>query len=523
MRRRLAALAVVLIPLLQACGDNVGVVRADGVLAEVSLWVMNNPRPYLMEPERVAEILRDSIRKVGIRVRIQKFDWATYLAKLQRGEHQLALIGWSTDNGDPDNFFTPILSKASIGGPNYSRMQDPEFERLLAASRGCGDSARREAMFAHMHEVIRRVCPSVPLVSTQIASAFRADVRGFLRHPIKLRLAGVRREAGNQILVYGRGKDSLTLDPAAAHDGESTKIIDNVYETLVDFADDRRHPSRIVPCLAVRWRLAPDRKSCEFELRRGVRFHDGTPLDAAACKLSLDRLIQPDHELAPGKRPYAINYQDVEAVDVVDPHRLRIRLRRPSVLLLPNLAMFCASIVSSKALRERGEGIATRPVGTGPFRFSSWRPDVNIVLERNDAWWREQRAGLRTIVFQQVKDWAGRRERLKAGEIQMTDDVVFQDIRALARTPGIEVEVCDGMNLCYLAMNNEKAPFDDIRVRLAVAKAVDRERIVRLGYYGHAKPATGFLPDTVPGHRDGVFPDHDTSGARRLLEEALTR
>ncbi len=154
---------------------------------------MNNPRPYLMEPDRVAELIRDQLAAVGLKVRIRKFDWSSYLQKLQAGEHQMALIGWTTDNGDPDNFYGPLLSRDLIGGTNYSRMDSPRFEELLQASKTAADDTARGDLYRRMQAVLSEVCPLVPLVHTPIASAYRSDLEGFVRHPIKIRLRRVRR------------------------------------------------------------------------------------------------------------------------------------------------------------------------------------------------------------------------------------------------------------------------------------------------------------------------------------------
>ncbi len=326
-------------------------------------------------------------------------------------------------------------------------------------------------------------------------------------------------ESRRAVLVYGRGKDSITLDPAAASDGESTKVLDNVFETLVDFSEDPKEPSRILPLLATDWKEAPDRLSWVFHLRRGVRFHDGSRLDARAVKISLDRLIFGKPH-PPAQAPYRGNFSEVAGIEVVDDFTVRIRLKRPSVVLIPNLAMFCASIVSPKALEERGKAFAVSPVGTGPFAFRSWKQDVKVVLERFDGWWGSPAPALDHIVFTQIKDWPSRMERLRSGEIQMTDDVVFQDIPLLRKSKGVEVQVRPGLNVCYLTLNNERPPFDKPLVRRAVAMAIDRSRILERGYYGYGEPARDLLPPGVPFYAGDVAPPFDPREARRLLEKA---
>ncbi|HHI80730.1 MAG TPA: ABC transporter substrate-binding protein [Planctomycetes bacterium] len=326
-------------------------------------------------------------------------------------------------------------------------------------------------------------------------------------------------ESPRDVLIYGRGKDSISLDPAAASDGESTKVMDNVYETLVDFSEDPARPAELIPCLATSWEEGKDRLQWTFYLRKGVRFHDGTPFDAQAAKFSLDRLIS-GGEWGPQTAPYRGNFVDVKEIQAQGSHTLVIRLRRPSVVLLRNLAMFCASIVSPTAVKKEGRQFGDHPVGTGPYRLQSWKKDVRVTLTRNEDWWGDFRPKLRTIVFLQVRDWPSRRVQLEAGELHMVDNVVFQDIQNLNQAKGVEVQVKDGMNVCYLTLNNEKPPFDHPLVRKAVAMAMDRARIVSRGYFDFARPARDLIPPTIPGHSEDVAPPEDLDGAKSLLHKA---
>ena len=318
------------------------------------------------------------------------------------------------------------------------------------------------------------------------------------------------------VLIYGRGKDSISLDPAAASDGESTKVMDNVFETLVDFSEDPQHPADLIPCLATSWEEGKDRLHWTFHLREGVKFHDGTPFDAQAAKFTLERLIF-GGEWGPQTAPYRGNFVDVGSLKALDSKTLVIYLKRPSVVLLRNLAMFCASIVSPTAVKTEGRRFGNKPVGTGPYRLRSWKKDVRVTLTRNEDWWGSFKPKLKTIVFLQVRDWPSRRVQLEAGEIQMVDNVVFQDIENLKKAKGVEVQVRDGMNVCYLTLNNEKPPFDNPKVRKAVAMAIDRGRIVDRGYFGFAKPAHDLIPPTIPAHAEDVAPKKDLDQAKALL------
>lgn len=325
----------------------------------------------------------------------------------------------------------------------------------------------------------------------------------------------------HSVLLFGRAKDSVTLDPAEASDGESSKVIDQIFEGLVAFSKNKKEPARILPCLAVDWEQSADRLSWTFELRTGVRFHDGTPFDAEAVRFSFDRLLRSDHPQAPLTSPYRANFQVIQSIEVLGPHKIRFFLSEPSVVFLPNLAMFCASIVSPTAVRKLGRRFALSPVGTGPFRFVKWKKDVRIHLTRNKNWWGEHTpGGVQNLVFVQIADGSSRLAQLRAGEIQMADNLQLEDVPIIEKDPSLLLERNEGMNVCYLAMNNSKAPFTDPRIRRAFSMAVNRDRVIKRAYSGFGLPARDLLPPFVPGHQGEVAPARDLDKARALLKEA---
>ena len=145
-------------------------------------------------------------------------------------------------------------------------------------------------------------------------------------------------------IVYGRGEESLKLDPADVIDGESIKVIVNLFDTLVAY---QPQGIELVPGLARRWDVDDDGRTWTFHLRPNVRFHDRTPCNAEAVKVSLERLIDEKHPYHwQGTYPYRASYTMIESIEVLGPHRVRFRLREPSAVFLANMAMFPASIVS---------------------------------------------------------------------------------------------------------------------------------------------------------------------------------
>jgi peptide/nickel transport system substrate-binding protein len=321
-------------------------------------------------------------------------------------------------------------------------------------------------------------------------------------------------------LAYGRGQDSVSLDPADITDGESVKVTENIFQGLVAY---KPGSTEVEPCLATGWKVSEDRRSWTFTLRQGVKFHDGTALDADAVVFSCERQRDPEHPFHHGEFVYWTDqFSFVEKVEKTGPLEVKFTLSTPFVPFLSNLAMFTASIISpAHAAKVGKEGLAASPVGTGPFKLVEWRrKDGVIVLEAFDGCW-SGRPPLDRVVFRAVADNTSRLQLLKKGELQGMDGLNPTDVKAAQQDEQLRLLGQPGMNVAYLAINCQKKPFDDPRVRKAVALALDLERIAGKIYHGLATPAKNPLPPTLWGHADEVPPRKaDREAAKKLLAEA---
>lgn len=328
---------------------------------------------------------------------------------------------------------------------------------------------------------------------------------------------------GGGTLVFGRGSDSVGLDPALETDGESFKVCDNLYETLVTYAPGS---TQVVPQLARSWDVADDGRRWTFHLRTDVTFHDGTRFNADAVLFSLGRQFFEDH---PYHKPAAGSYQywkDMGMSDViadmsaVDDSTFVIQLAEPNAPFLSNLGMNFCSIVSPTAVRQHGADYFKNPVGTGPFRFAEWRKDERIVLQRNDYYWG-QLASIDRLIFKYVQDASIRYLELRSGAVQGIDHVSPEFIDPIRADDNLQLLTQPGMNIGYLAMNMEKAPFDDVRVRRAVNHAIDKQSLVDNFYAGLAIPAINPIPPMIWSYHDGIEGyAHDPARARQLLTDA---
>jgi peptide/nickel transport system substrate-binding protein len=324
--------------------------------------------------------------------------------------------------------------------------------------------------------------------------------------------------ARTDTLIYAQSEDPKTLDPINTDIAEAVHVITNVFDTLVTYHDET---SEIVPSLAEKWGTSDDGLAWTFQLRKGVKFHDGTPLNAAAVKTSFDRLLADKHPLVyDTARPYQSAYSMIREIATPDDRTVVFHLKHPSAVFLSNLAMFCGSVVSPAALEKLGADFADQPVGTGPFKVVKWTRDQQLVLERFDDHWRGP-ARLKNIIFVPVRESATRLQRLQRGEIDLADNLSPSELSVLTKNSAMKVQEVDGMNVCYLSLQTEKAPLDNVKVRRAIWLAIDKRELIQVGYTGHAQPAKSMVPPTMWGHHDRLEDrPFDLAEAERLMKEA---
>ena len=335
-----------------------------------------------------------------------------------------------------------------------------------------------------------------------------------------LALAG---SAGAQIardvLVIGMEAEPPGLDPGQALGLHTLRVTHQIFETLVTTPDDS---TEVVPGLAESWTTSADGLAWTFKLRRGVRFHDGTPLDAAAVKFTFDRVIDPSHPHAKnGKWSFVVGYlSSVKSVDAIDPLTVRLNLKYPTSSLLALLALPNCAIVSPTAFGKTHADFNARPVGSGRYRIETWERGSRLVLRRNDDYWGAKGRS-QTLVYRAIPDATTRVTELLTGGVDLILPIAPDFIERLERNPQIVVHKKTGLTVWYIGFNVEKKPFTDKRVRQALNHAVNKEAIVRDILKGTGVPAVGpLLPGTWAAEPGVKKYPYDPATAKRLLAEA---
>ncbi len=311
------------------------------------------------------------------------------------------------------------------------------------------------------------------------------------------------------VVRIGQQLEPPNLDPTAGAAAAVDELVyGNVFEGLVRIGRN----GGVEPGLAESWEISPDGRIYLFHLRRGVKFHDGAAFDASVVKFSLERAVAADSANA-----QKTNLAVIRRVVVVDPATVRLELDTPSALLLNVLAWGDAVMVSPATAASN----AVTPVGTGPFRFAAWKRGDSVTLVRNPDYWGAP-PKLARVVFKFISDPTAAYAAMKAGDLDAFPMFPApESLAELKRDPRFRVVIGATEGETILAMNNAKAPFNNLLVRRAISHALDRRAILDGAMFGYGEPIGSHFSPRSPDYVDltNRYP-HDLAKARALLAQA---
>lgn len=329
-------------------------------------------------------------------------------------------------------------------------------------------------------------------------------------------------------LVYGRYADSLFLDPVLNDANVDIWVMTNLYDTLLQ---PTRDGTSVQAGLATAWEWGPGNRSLTLRLRPGVRFADGSALDAEDVVWSLDR--------ARRDGPWRSLLGSIDRVDGAA-GQVTVHLKQPDPTLLPALATFNTGILPHRLvmataganLEEKIRAFAERPIGTGPFVLAEWRRGQFMLLRKNPNYWKQGEDGqplpyLDEIRFEIVPDDATRLLKLRAGELDGTEFVPYARVAELQADPQLRMELWPSTRVRYFNMNcrpeyrGARNPLGDARVRQALNHAVNKDAVIAITTRGLGRPVRSFMSSTTPMfHGPAPLYPFDLARARALLAEA---
>jgi len=297
------------------------------------------------------------------------------------------------------------------------------------------------------------------------------------------------------------------LDPRVGLDAQSERIGELLFDSLVR----RDEHFELQPALADSWEI-PDPRTYVFHLHKGVHFHNGQPLTSRDVKWTFDSLL-----MGKIRSSKAATYNKIESIDTPDESTVVFHLKEPMASLLWNLSDGAIGIVPYGS----GENFNQHPIGSGPFRFVSAQQDKEVIIERNPDYWAE-RPHIQRVLFKVIPDATTRALELRKHSADVTINSLTADtVVALRSDPGLTVIQAPGTIYAYLAMNLRDPVLKDVRVRQAMAYAIDVGPIIRYLLRNQAQPAFSILPPEHWAYDADVrrYP-YDPGQARKLLDEA---
>jgi peptide/nickel transport system substrate-binding protein len=337
---------------------------------------------------------------------------------------------------------------------------------------------------------------------------------GFVLGCAALISLGMAQKSGG-VLRAGMQADPVNLDPHITNATATRNQLENVYDTLVRF-DSK---GRVIPSLALNWRTSSDGLTWTFNMRPGISFHNGRAVDAVDVAYSINRIVDPAT-----KSPRATDFSQVASIQAPNRTTVVFKLKQPFAPLLAKLAFSLNVIVP----REAVSSLSSKPVGTGPFTFVEYIPSTRMVLKRNVAYWERDAKGnklpyLDGITFSYLPDATARSTALRTGAVDWIEYVSAADIATIKRDP--KLDVVGGLSANYrgLQFNLKEKPLDDVRVRQAIAYAINPKEVVDVALFGVGGVVAKGL--TIPGGNFYAFEGSpygtvNLEKSRALLREA---
>ena len=319
--------------------------------------------------------------------------------------------------------------------------------------------------------------------------------------------------ADSRITIVQKYKVS-SLNPIAATDDGSARVIANVFEGLTRF---KPGTALVEPCLASSWEVSDDGLTWTFNLRKNVDFHDGTPFDANAVQANINRLIKQATDKATNYADFVV--APIDTVEVADSYTVKFHLKYPYAPIINNLAIpMAAPMVSPESIKKLKLGDHVTPAGTGPF-LPAGPIGSSILLKANKNYWNTSpEAG--EILFLTEQDLNKRIQMLLEGRADVALDLDFTKTADL-RSKGYPVFRATGLDMCYLGFYTDKKPFNRAQLRNAIALTINRRTIFKELWFNDVRPALAPLPPTVPGfNAAGDVMAYDPQKAVNLLKGA---
>ncbi len=324
-------------------------------------------------------------------------------------------------------------------------------------------------------------------------------------------------------LVFAAREDIDILDPQITHLKATRELLGNVFDPLIRYRPGDTKP---YPGLAESWQVSPDLTAFTFRLRQGVKFHDGTPLNAAAVKFSFDRIMSP---AATSGVAHAF-IGPFQSAEVVNDSTVRVRFSQPFAPFLSLAGLILFAPVSPTAVKRLGKEFGLQPVGTGPFKFKEWIQHSHMTFVKNpDYSWAPPTANHNGPAYLDEVEWrivpeAGTRAGLaESGEATIVEEPSYADLQRLQQSQSLKIfKTIPRGSSWVVHINAALPPTDEAAIRQAILFGVNRDAIAKTVFRGFTEPAYSPIQPTMEGYDTSLksmYP-FDPSRSKKLLDEA---
>jgi peptide/nickel transport system substrate-binding protein len=316
---------------------------------------------------------------------------------------------------------------------------------------------------------------------------------------------------GASTLIVSQLVDASTLDPQMQGTMTDMSILINIFDTLTT----RDKNEELAPSLATDWQALDD-TTWQFKLREGVKFHNGEPFNAEAVKYSIERVLDP------ATKSPIVELSLVEFVKKVDDYTVDFIMSDPDPILPEKVSLFGGAMVPPKYIQEQGDDVfASKPVGTGPFKFVEWRRGDRVEVEAYPDYWGGA-PEVKRVVFRKIPSEADALAAARTGEVDIVSDISADAAAQLEGSEDAEVVSVSGIRTFAVSLNAEDGgPLAKKEVRQALNYAVDVDALVKTVLGGYASQLATLVPEQSWGYAESVTPyNHDPSKARELLTQA---
>lgn len=335
--------------------------------------------------------------------------------------------------------------------------------------------------------------------------------------------AGAAQEsaAPSSALTVAFSEGGTTLDPAEASDLTSDTFVVAAYDQLVTYGvktvdgAEVANTDDIQPMLAESWEVSADNLTYTFKLREGVKFQSGNPLTADSVVYTFDRVKNSN------SGSFLYGMADIKSVTAKDPSTVEIVLNKQNHMFMQIIALYNFSIVDEVAMQGKDANyLKTNTAGSGPFVLEKWDPASEAVLTANADYWQGA-PSLSKVTLKFTKEASNRVLLLDKGDVDMAIEIPPKDVSSLEANKDLAVKSNASNRILYLALNNKVAPFDNVKVRQAIAYSIPYDQLINEVMYGQAKQMKSAVASNTPGYTDkGYTYEHNLDKAKQLLQEA---